>query len=308
LAGQDFDLRISVLPGIHGEAIVIRVQTRQMVSLDLDALGFEPEERAKVEHLISRPYGLMLVTGPTGSGKTTTLYTCLGQISKPEIKIITIEDPVEYWMENILQMQVHTGIGFNFALALRSMLRHDPDVLLVGEIRDRETADIAIRSSLTGHLVLATLHTNDSASAVTRLIDIGIEPFLVATSVHGILAQRLVRVICRDCKREMDVTLLSEFERQMIRHSPLVKDATLFHGQGCENCRFTGYRGRAAVGEVLVVSPAIKAMAQRSEPAEIIKDAACKEGMRTLRDGALLAAKNGKTTISEVLRVTQEDF
>ena len=308
LAGQDYDLRISILPGIYGEAVVIRLQTRQMVKLDLDSLGFETEEQAKVDDLIGRPYGLMLVTGPTGSGKTTTLYTCLGKISRPESKIITIEDPVEYWIEDILQMQVHEAIGFTFARALRHMLRHDPDIMLVGEIRDRETADIAIRSSLTGHLVFATLHTNDAASAATRLIDIGIEPFLVASSVHGILAQRLVRRICRDCKCAVQAASLTRFEQETVRRMSELKDSDLWQGNGCEHCRFTGYRGRRAVGEVLVVSPAIRQLIQQSEPAEVIKAMACREGMRTLRDTALLAARTGSTTLSEVLRVTQEDF
>ncbi len=308
LCGQDYDLRISILPGVHGEAVVIRLQSRQMAKLDLEALGFEAQEKAKVARLISRPNGLMLVTGPTGSGKTTTLYSCLNRICTPDTKIITIEDPVEYRMDNILQMQVHDEIGFDFARALRGMLRHDPDIMLVGEIRDRETADIAIRSALTGHLVFATLHTNDAAGAVSRLIDIGIEPFLVASSVHGILAQRLVRKVCDRCRKQMDLSTLGEFEVAMLKDAGLWGKTALWQGAGCEKCRFTGYRGRAAIGEVLMVTPAIRQLIQKRDMSESIKTTACKEGMRTLRETAMLALAAGTTTISEVLRVTQEDF
>jgi len=307
LCGQDYDLRISILPGVHGEAVVIRLQSRQMAKLDLETLGFEPQEKAKIAQLVSRPHGLMLVTGPTGSGKTTTLYSCLNKICTSDTKIITIEDPVEYRMDNILQMQVHDEIGFDFARALRGMLRHDPDIMLVGEIRDRETADIAIRSALTGHLVFATLHTNDASGAVSRLIDIGIEPFLVASSVHGILAQRLVRKVCDRCRKPVDRATLGEFELAMLTEAKLL-DTPVWQGAGCEKCRFTGYRGRAAIGEVLMVSPAVRQLIQKREMAESIKAAACREGMRTLRETAMLALSAGTTTISEVLRVTQEDF
>ncbi|MCY2951751.1 MAG: GspE/PulE family protein [Planctomycetota bacterium] len=308
LGGQDYDLRISILPGVHGEAVSIRLQNRQMVKLDLEALGFEATERQKINQLIVRPHGLILVTGPTGSGKTTTLYTCLSKINIPSVKIETIEDPVEYWMENILQMQVHEEIGFTFARALRSMLRHDPDVMLVGEIRDRETADIAIRSSLTGHLVFATLHTNDAASAFTRLLDIGIEPFLVASSVIGVVAQRLVRKVCPLCKRRVLAESLDDFGRQMMQAAGCGEEVKLWEGQRCESCRFTGFRGRSAVAEVLPVTPGIRRLVQQREPAERIKELACLEGMRTLRESAILGVKEGKTTLAEVLRVTQEDF
>ena len=308
LAGRDYDLRLSILPGVYGEAVVIRLQSRDMVRLDLETLGFEPEETRKVAALVAKPYGLVLVTGPTGSGKTTTLYSCLNRISSPDKKIITIEDPVEYWMDNILQMQVHERIGFSFARALRGMLRHDPDVMLVGEIRDRETADIAVRSALTGHLVFATLHTNDAAGAVTRLVDIGIEPFLVASSVQGILAQRLVRQVCVECATELDTHSLDEFETKFLAKERLLESTALRHGQGCEQCRFTGYRGRTAIGEVLTVSKDIRQLIQEEAPVEAIKQKACEEGMRTLREISLLGLKAGKTTLLEVLRVTQEDF
>jgi len=308
LGGQKYDLRVSILPGVFGEAVVIRLLSCQMVKLDLEALGFDRQEQQKVAGLISRPHGLILVSGPTGSGKTTTLYSCLNKIIRPETKIITVEDPVEYWMEGILQLQVHEEIGFTFGRALRSMLRHDPDIMLVGEIRDRETAEIAIRSSLTGHLVFATIHTNDAASAVTRLIDIGVEPFLVASSLGGILAQRLVRVICPHCKQEVGLGALNELERQVLRETESAEKVRLFRGAGCEHCRFTGYRGRSAIGEVLMVSAAIRRLTQQRASAEEIKQQACREGMRTLRDSALAAVRAGKTTIGEVVRVTQEDF
>ena len=295
LAGQQYDLRVSILPGVHGEAVDIRLQSRHMIRLDLEALGFEQEEGRKIEYLSTRPHGLMLVTGPTGSGKTTTLYSCLKKITQPQTKIITVEDPVEYWMEDILQMQVHDEIGFTFARALRSMLRHDPDVMLVGEIRDRETADIAIRASLTGHLVFATLHTNDAASAVTRLLDIGIEPFLAASSLSGIVAQRLVRRICTDCKHE-------------IRTEALVDMDLSWGGNGCQTCRFTGFRGRSAIGEVLMVSTEIREMIQGRETADRIKELGIKEGMRTLRENAVRAVKAGRTSAAEMVRVTLEDI
>jgi general secretion pathway protein E/type IV pilus assembly protein PilB len=308
LTGQNCDLRISVLPGIHGEAVVIRIQNQQAVQLDLAALGFEDYERQVIDRLISRSHGLFLVTGPTGSGKTTTLYTCLLKVRCPRIKILTIEDPVEYWIDDVLQMQVHEEIGFSFATALRSMLRHDPDVMLVGEIRDLETAEIAIRSALTGHLVLASLHTNDAASAVTRLCDIGIEPFLVASSVQGILAQRLARRVCPHCQEEVLPDSFDEFTRAMLHSLPLVENTSLLRGKGCERCRFTGYRGRMAVGEAMMVSAAIRRLIQQRESADALKETACREGMRLLRDNALRAVAGGKTTIPEVLRVTQEEL
>ncbi|MFW6062035.1 MAG: GspE/PulE family protein [Planctomycetota bacterium] len=306
LAGQTYDLRVSILPGVYGEAVVIRLQSQQMIKLDVGTLGFASPEEQRIRHLIERPHGLMLVTGPTGSGKTTTLYSCLHAICHPENKIITIEDPVEYWMDDILQMQVQQEIGFTFARALRSMLRHDPDVMLVGEIRDLETAEIAVRSALTGHLVFATLHTNDAAGAMTRLIDIGIEPFLVASSVHGVLAQRLVRKICPHCRRRRDGNELSPAEEALCSAAGVASD-DLWEGAGCERCRFTGFRGRTAIGEVLLVTPALRRLVQQRESTEAIQHQACEEGMRTLRYSALQALKAGTTTLTEVQRVTQED-
>ena len=305
LGGTEYDLRVSILPGVFGEGVVIRVQSRQMVKLDLELLGFGRQETDRVAQLITRPHGLFLVTGPTGSGKTTTLYACLHRIIRPEVKIVTIEDPVEYWTESIFQMQIHEEIGFTFARALRSMLRHDPDVMLVGEIRDRETADMAVRASLTGHLVFATLHTNDAASAVTRLTDIGIEPFLIASSVHGILAQRLVRLACQHCKKPLDPKDMNELERRLVTESGL--SGAWAKNEGCERCRFSGFSGRSAIGEALVITPALRELTQQRAPAETIKRQALAEGMRTLRESAMALAAAGRTSVSEVLRVTQDD-
>jgi len=301
------DLRVSVLPGIHGEAVVIRIQNRENVALDLESLGFDPGEREKIESLISRPHGLVLVTGPTGSGKTTTIYTCLKIVCQPERKIVTIEDPVEYWMEDMLQMQVHREIGFTFARALRSMLRHDPDIMLVGEIRDRETADIAIRSALTGHMVFATLHTNDAASAVTRLCDIGIEPFLVASSLHGIFAQRLVRRVCKHCCTETDLGAAEGPDEALLRGAVDAGGAKLWKPVGCGKCRFTGYQGRTVIAEIITVSSAMRRLIQKSEPLERVKELACREGTRSLWDSAMTKVLRGDTTSEEVLRVTQRE-
>lgn len=294
LGNSEYDLRVSILPGVYGEAINIRLQSRQMVQLELPGLGFQPSEQAKVESLIDRPHGLVLVTGPTGSGKTTTLYTCLSRINKPETKIITIEDPVEYWMDDVLQMQVHEEIGFDFSRALRSMLRHDPDVMLIGEIRDRDTADITIRSALTGHLVFATLHTNDAVGAVSRLLDIGIEPFLAASSISGIVAQRLVRRVCSECKELKTTEGLAELEQSWV-------------GRGCKACRHSGYRGRTVVAEVMPVTAAIRELIQTRAPADRIKEEAKRAGMQTLYDSAVQAVRDGRTTLAEAMRITQED-
>jgi len=307
LGGHDYDMRVSILPGVYGEAVVIRVQSRGMVQLDLEALGYEKAEQERINSLITRPNGLVLVTGPTGSGKTTTLYTCLTKINTPELKIITIEDPVEYWMENILQMQVHEEISFTFANALRGVLRHDPDVVLVGEVRDRETADIAIRASLTGHLVFATLHTNDAPSAVSRLLDLGLESFLLASSLRGIIAQRLLRKVCDHCKEPHSLAELEPHVSHLIEGKTGWDDVTFYRGTGCEHCRFTGYRGRTAIAELMLVSPEIRRMVQQCAPSDDLKVTALKEGMNSLMQSGLQAVRSGRTTMSEVYRVTQED-
>jgi len=295
LAGQRFDLRVSVLPGVFGESITIRLQNRQMIEHDFAALGFSDDDRRAIETVIEVPHGLLLVTGPTGSGKTTTLYTCLSPINRPDIKVITVEDPGEYWIDGVLQMQVHEEIGFGFAAALRGMLRHDPDVMLVGEIRDRPTADIAIRSSLTGHLVFSTLHTNDAASAVVRLHDLGVEPYLLATSLSGVIAQRLVRKLCPRCRRKVWGPVAE------------LKGREAWEAVGCEACRFTGYAGRTAVAEILTVTPEIREMIRQRAPAERIKESARQGGMGTLRQRTLDLVAAGVTSLAEVVRMAQDE-
>jgi general secretion pathway protein E len=294
LEGRRYDLRISILPGVFGEAVNVRMQHRQVTELSLSALGFDDQEQEKINALIARPHGLILVTGPTGSGKTTTLYACLQQINTPDTKIITVEDPVEYWMENVVQIQVDDGIGRTFSRALRSILRHDPDIILIGEIRDAETAEIAIRASLTGHLVFATLHTNDAPSAVSRLLDLGVEPFLAASSMIGVMAQRLVRTLCPKCKQETTATLSNEI-------------MTGYEGRGCEACRFTGSQGRTVISEIMAVTPRIRDLIRNREAADRIKQAATAEGMRTLRERAVTVVREGRTSPSEMLRVTEAD-
>lgn len=289
-----FDLRISTLPSPHGESIVIRVLPSKML-FSLEKLGFSDKELKVFEGLIKKPHGIIFVTGPTGSGKTTTLYAALSKIKteNPGAKIITIEDPMEYELEGITQIQVNPEINLTFARGLRSMLRHDPDLMMVGEVRDFETAEIAIRMALTGHLLFSTLHTNDAASGITRLLDIGIEPYLVASSVEAFIAQRLVRVICPKCK-----------EREAIKDEKL-KINGAFKGKGCENCGFTGYSGRTAIFEILLVDEDIKGLITQKVPANEIKKEAVAKGMKTLWDDGKEKVEQGITTLEELLRVTQ---
>ena len=303
LGGQDFDLRVGILPGIHGEGIVVRLQNRQAAHLALDALGFGESHAQLIQELVARPHGLVLVTGPTGSGKTTTLYTCLDKINRPGTKVITIEDPIEYRMEGVFQMQVHEEIGYTFSRALRGMLRHDPDMLLVGEIRDGETADIAVRSALTGHLVLATLHTNDAASGVTRLLDLGVEPFLLASSVVGIVAQRLVRKLCPECKEPSGTGGMTDESAQA--GDSLFKS---WSSKRCKSCRFSGYMGRTVVAEVMMVDGAIRELVQQRASADAILSKARKAGMRTLAECARDKVRRGITDRAEACRVTSGDL
>jgi len=304
LAGHKFDLRISILPTRYGEAVNIRILPQSTLISDLPALGMTEDVVKKLTKLIFRPHGIVLVTGPSGSGKTTTLYTCMNLLlTHTENKILTIEDPVEYDMPGIVQMQVHPEIGFTFARALRSMLRHDPDIMLVGEIRDLETAETAIRTALTGHLVFSTLHTNDAASAVTRLLDMGIEPYLVASSVEAILAQRLVRVICPNCKEPHEPD--PEVATAVRSLTGLDELPTTYRGRGCSKCRFTGFHGRTAITELLVLSDRIRELTISRRHANEIDAQARREGMTSLMLSGLDKTHSGVTTYEEVLRATK---
>jgi general secretion pathway protein E len=302
VAGKEIDLRVSSIPVLHGESIVMRILDKEEVIIDLDRLGFSDETLSRFRKLIRKPNGIILVTGPTGSGKTTTLYGALDKINSPELKIITVEDPVEYQLKGINQIQVKPRIGLNFADVLRHIVRQDPDVVMIGEIRDLETAEIAVQSALTGHLVFSTLHTNDAPSAVTRLMDLGVESFLLSSTVRGILAQRLVRVICPHC-REKDPSPVSREETAIFGLGP---DVDLYRGKGCEKCTFTGYHGRSGVFELLIVDDDMRRLILRKTDANELRHLAIAQGMTPLsRDGAA-KIRAGITTLNEVLRVTQE--
>jgi general secretion pathway protein E len=302
--GKEIDFRVSTVPTIHGESIVLRILDKSSIVLDIDRLGFPSDVLEGFKDLIGRPHGIILVTGPTGSGKTTTLYCALEKINSPEKKIITVEDPVEYQLSGINQIQVKPMIGLTFANALRSIVRQDPDVILIGEIRDAETAEIAIHSALTGHLVLSTLHTNDAPSAITRLIDMGMEDYLLSSTIIGILAQRLVRVACPHCREPFapDQAILKE-----MKLSPEgLSQARVSEVKGCESCSHTGYWGRSGIFEFLKVSDEIQRLILEKKDSSI-REAARKQGMRTLREDGWLKVREGMTTISEVLRATQEE-
>ena len=305
IGDNQYDLRVSILPTPHGETVNIRILSRASMFLTLDQLGFLSEDLRKFETFITKPHGIILVTGPTGSGKTTTLYAALNRLNNLDRKIITIEDPIEYQMKGITQMQVQPRIGFDFGLGLRSMLRHDPDIMLVGEIRDYETAEMAIRSSLTGHLVLSTLHTNDAAGAVTRLIDMGVEPFLISSTMIAAMAQRLVRRVCKACTQP--VTPDPAVLRDEFGVTPeVVARARFAKGAGCDACRHTGYRGRLAVYEILTFTNDIKDMTVRRANSLEIKRKALEQGMKTLRMSGWHRVYEGVSTIEEVLRVTAD--
>ncbi len=299
LGEQELDLRVSVLPTTFGETVEIRVLSSQML-FSLEELGLSGDQLGALTKLIERPHGIVFVTGPTGSGKTTTLYACLSQLNRPSVKILTIEDPIEYQLTGITQLQVHPKIGFSFAQGLRSMLRHDPDIMMVGEVRDPETAEITIRSALTGHLVFSTLHTNDAAGGVTRLLDMGIEPFLVASSVLCFIAQRLVRVICPACQEQRPTYPGLREEFGLVGEVP----KTLKYGKGCEACKGTGYKGRTAIHEFLLLTePVQQIVLRRGSAQEIAKQAQETDHMRTLRQDGWLKIQQGLTTPEEVLRV-----
>ena len=302
VAGRDVDVRVSLVPTAFGERVVLRLLDRAAALRDLPSLGLAPATAAAMERLLGQSHGIVLVTGPTGSGKTTTLYAALGHLASGERNIMTIEDPIEHQLRGIGQLQANSRIGLGFAAGLRAVLRQDPDVILVGEIRDRETVEIAMQAALTGHLVFSTLHTNDACSAVTRLLDMGVEPFLLSSSVLGILAQRLVRGLCATCRTEGPPT---DEERRLLGSAA---PALLSHaGPGCAACRGTGYRGRLAVHELLPVDDAVRALVMARADAAALRRHANAAGLAALRDDGLAKATAGLTTVAEVLRVTQED-
>jgi general secretion pathway protein E/type IV pilus assembly protein PilB len=305
--GREVDVRVSIIPMIHGEGIVMRLLDKGRMVFNLANCGMLPDIHNTFKMLIDRPHGIVLVTGPTGSGKSTTLYSALNEIKDDTLKIITVEDPVEYQQAGISQIQVHSKIGLTFAASLRSILRHDPDVILIGEMRDLETAQSAIQASLTGHMVFSTLHTNDSPSAFTRMIDMGLEPFLVSSTVEGIMAQRLVRTICKDCKVEFQPEIA---EMPFDFPNPAGKDAPppkLWKGTGCRACRQSGYRGRTGIHELLATGEAIRELVVQRTNASMIRHEAMKLGMRTLRMDGWQKVLNGTTTMDEVGRVTAGD-
>jgi type II secretory ATPase GspE/PulE/Tfp pilus assembly ATPase PilB-like protein len=303
LRGRRVDIRVSTIPTVHGESIVMRLLDRSSVFLPLEKLGFAPDTQRRFEALIKRPHGILLVTGPTGSGKTTTLYGALDKINSPDLKIITVEDPVEYQLKGVNQIPVKSKIGLTFATGLRHIVRQDPDVILIGEIRDLETAEIAIQAALTGHLVFSTLHTNDAPGAITRLQDMGVEPYLVASVLEGVLAQRLVRRICPAC-RVPDAPNAADLEALGIEGAA---GAKLWRGAGCDECRGTGYRGRTGIYELFPITEEARSLILRRAPSRDIRRQAIEDGMVTLRLDGWRKASEGVTTIEEILRVTQED-
>jgi type IV pilus assembly protein PilB len=302
IENRNIDLRVSTLPTMFGESVVLRVLDKSVVSLDLHRLGMREDEMGSFDELINKPNGILLVTGPTGSGKTTTLYACLNAINEPTAKIITTEDPVEYELPGIIQCPIRPAIGVTYAACLRSILRQDPDKILVGEIRDRETADIAIEASLTGHLVFSTLHTQDAPSTVARLIEMGVESYLLAATLEAVIAQRLVRTICSKCKQPYNPT-----EQELMEVSLRSEDTegrTFYFGTGCAECKNTGYRGRTAIYEIMRINARLRDLIIDKRSTEVMRDAARKQGMFSLRDAGLLKTYDGLTTIEEVVRET----
>ncbi|MBQ9758702.1 MAG: type II/IV secretion system protein [Opitutales bacterium] len=302
IGGRPIDLRVSTLPTQFGESVVLRILDKGVVNLDLENLSMEPEIMNGIRELVNRPNGIFIVTGPTGSGKTTTLYSALREVNTVDVKILTAEDPVEYEIEGIMQVQINHQVGLTFASALRSFLRQDPDTIMVGEIRDLETGQIAGQASLTGHVVLATLHTNDAPGAVTRLVDMGLEPFLISASLEGVLGQRLLRRICRHCRTayEPDQNVIS-----MLQVDPLeIAEKQFFYGKGCSECNRTGYKGRQGLFELMVINDSVRELITKKAPTLVLKQKAIENGMRTLRDDGLRCIFDGLTTIEEVLKYT----
>ena len=303
VAGREIDLRVSVIPMIHGEAVVLRILDRGDTVLGLEHLGFSRRDQSAWSRVLDMPHGIVLVTGPTGSGKTTTLYAALSKINQTDLKIITIEDPVEYQLRGINQIQVNTKSGLSFGAGLRAILRHDPDVCLIGEIRDRETAEIAVQASLTGHLVFSTLHTNDAPGATTRLIDMGIEPYLVASTLEMVAAQRLVRLICPQCKTPEPPDETDKLRPEFGDEVPDV----LYRGRGCRNCQGTGYRGRQGVFEMMPITDEIRPLILSRSSSRDIRQIAVRQGMKSLRQDGWRLIREGRTTVEEVLRMTKDE-
>ncbi len=301
LAGRDVDLRVSTLPTVYGENVVMRILDKGNQMLSLNDLGFDGNDFERFQAMLNSSYGVLLVSGPTGSGKTTTLYSALSTINTPEKKIVTVEDPVEYRLKRIRQCQVNVKAGLTFAAGLRSILRQDPDIIMVGEIRDGETAKIAVESALTGHLVLSTIHTNDAPGGLTRLTEMGIEPFLTASATIGIVAQRLVRKLCAECKKSFAPSSSLRDNLQ------LKKSETFFHGTGCQACKDTGYKGRAGIYEIMTINDEIRNLILKNASSALIKEAAFANGMHSLRQDALRRARKGITSLEEVARVTNAD-
>jgi type IV pilus assembly protein PilB len=300
---QEYDIRASVLPTVCGEKVVMRLTSKNALTLEKRRLGLNDDELEKFDHILQNPHGILLVTGPTGSGKSTTLYTALSELNKEDVNIITVEDPVEANIDGINQVQVNPKANLTFASALRSILRQDPDIIMIGEIRDSETAQIAVQASITGHLVVSTLHTNSAASTVTRLCDMGIEPYLIADSVVGIIAQRLVRRLCADCKEEYEAPI----EEKELLGCPVDRPLKLYKPCGCDRCDNTGYKGRIGVYEIMEVTPQLKRVIAHNEDADKIKNVALENGMKTLRMRAAEYVLDGTTSVTEMLKVSFED-
>jgi general secretion pathway protein E len=306
LQGKEVDLRVSTVPTMHGESVVMRILDKGGVPLNFESLGFEPDLLAKFREVLLRPHGILLVTGPTGSGKTTTLYTALSQLNKPDVKILTVEDPVEYQMDGINQIQVKPQIDLTFANALRSIVRQDPDVIMIGEIRDLETAQIAVQSALTGHMVLSTLHTNDAASTINRLLDMGMDDYLLTSTVVGIQAQRLVRTLCKTCRKPYVALPEIVAETGLNRFTDSAGDIVLYAPGGCDSCAQTGFVGRVAIMEVMPMTDGVRSLVMRHATSGEIQKQAVAEGMLTMYEHGLRKVLAGITTLEEVLRVTRE--
>ncbi|MFB0524200.1 MAG: GspE/PulE family protein [Phycisphaerae bacterium] len=303
--GNPVDLRVSVLPTMFGESVVLRVLDRTQVSFDLSKLGLRQEDQKSIRQLMHKPNGIIIVTGPTGCGKTTTLYSALSELNNVETKVITTEDPVEYDIDGLIQVQIKADIGLTFARCLRHILRQDPDIILVGEIRDLETAELAAQASLTGHVVFTTLHTTDAPSSIARLLDLGVEPFLITATLEGIVSERLVRKICENCKTKFEPNEAQLKELSLTEDD--IKGKQFYYGRGCERCNNTGYRGRTGIFEIMVFNDEMRDLIMNRASTNVLRAAAQKSGMRLLRDNGLAAIYDGVTTIDEVVKETSTE-